>query len=360
MRITYVTLDTELWGGICVVFQHLELLAEHGFDAFLTTPANKPDWYNLKVPLHKIERLDASLIPSADIVVATSWHTIKPVVESRKGAVVHLCQGYEGGYKELASLKPLIDEAYAYSIPKLTVSHHLDGFLRERFNAETYYVGQMLDSDMFRPADVAPAERLTSPAHSKTIERIKDLFRKRSASPLRVIVVGPFEVDFKNIPAALKGIAIAKKLWNLPIKVIRVSQFPLSAEEKKIIEPDEFHFHIPHHHMGELYRSADLFISMSKEAEGFGLPALEAMACGVPVILSGISSYRGFEELPDYALFVDPPTPEMVALAIKKIASEPSLRRHLIDRGGVVAGKFTKEKVLQRLTNAFGKILHGT
>jgi glycosyltransferase involved in cell wall biosynthesis len=112
--------------------------------------------------------------------------------------------------------------------------------------------------------------------------------------------------------------------------------------------------------MGELYRSADLFISMSKEAEGFGLPALEAMACGIPAILSGISSYRSFDEMPDYALFADPPTPEMVALAIKKIASESSLKRHLIERGIVVAGQFTKEKMLQRLTDAFGKILHGT
>ena len=51
MRITYLTEDTELWGGIAVVFQHLELLADAGHDAFLTTPAPEPDWYPLKVPI---------------------------------------------------------------------------------------------------------------------------------------------------------------------------------------------------------------------------------------------------------------------------------------------------------------------
>jgi glycosyltransferase involved in cell wall biosynthesis len=172
--------------------------------------------------------------------------------------------------------------------------------------------------------------------------------------------VGPYEVDFKNIPAALKGTAIAKKIWDLPIQLIRVSQFPLGNDEKKLMAPDEYHFHVPHNRMGDLYRSADLFLSLSKEAEGFGLPALEAMACGIPTILSGISSYYSFDEIRDYALFVDPPGPEQAALAVKRIASEPALRQHLSERGLTVAGQFTKEKVLQRLTDTFDKILHGT
>jgi glycosyltransferase involved in cell wall biosynthesis len=309
-----------------------------------------------------VEHFNSETIPASDIIVGTYWPTVKAAYEAGKGVVIHFCQGYEGDYKELANLKSDIDEVYSYTIPKITVSHHLNRFLYERFNAETYYIGQMLNRDFFYPA--SKSDTAIGPASTTLFEKIAHPFsvfrRNKYLSFLKIIVVGPFEVDFKNIPVALKGIAIAKNIWNLPIKLIRVSQFPLSAGEMKKIEPDEYHFRIPHQGMGELYRSADLFISMSKEAEGFGLPALEAMACGVPTILSKISSYCSFDEMPDYAVFADPPTPEMVAIAIKRITSEASLRRHLIERGIVVAGQFTKERVLQRLTDAFGKILHGT
>lgn len=339
MRIAYVTQDTELWGGIAVVFQHLELLAEAGHDSFLATPAAEPDWYHLKVPIYPIKSLDANSIPKADIIVATSWTTVKPVVESKNGIPVHLCQGYEGDYRELHSHKAAIDDVYSYNIPKLTVSHHLTKFLRERFNGEIYYVGQMLDRDIFYP--------------------LQDMQSEDLERPFSILVVGPFQVNFKNIVSALKGIKLAKKRLKRPVRVIRVSQFPLSDEEKEIIAPDAYHFRVPQHQMGRFYRDADLFISMSKEAEGFGLPAVEAMACGVPTILSTISSYTSFNETTNYSLFVNPSDPQSLADAIVEISNDRSLRERLVRRGIKVAGKFTKENLQKRLNSALGTILHG-
>lgn len=336
MKITYVTYDTELWGGICVVFQHLELLAEAGHEVFLTTPTDKPNWYPLKVPLHKIERLEPSLIPSADIIVATSWMTVMPAVESKKGIAVHLCQGYEGNNKEYLYIKDEIDKEYSRPIPKLVVSPHMERFLKDRFNVETYYIGQILNHDIFYP--------------SEDTQHKKD-------SPFNILVVGPFEADVKNIPVALKGISHAKKMLNTPISLIRVSQFPISREEEEIIKPDAYHCHIPYTSMGEIYRSADIYISISKEAEGFGLPALEAMACGVPTILSRIPSYISFDEKQDYALFIEPSDAESVARAIEEIHTNMELRERLIQRGLEIASGFTKEKLTERLISAFEEIM---
>lgn len=336
MRITYVTFDTSLWGGICVVFQHLELLAEAGYEAFLTTPADKPDWYSLKVPVQKIEKLEPSLIPSADIVVATSWRTISPVYESKKGIPVHFCQGYEGDYKELNVHKADIDRVYSLDIPKLTISPHLDKFLRERFDADTYYIGQMLNRDIFFPLE----------SRHRPIN-----------SPVRVLIVGPFEVDVKNIPTALMGVRLTLNKIPQRIELIRVSQFPLSEAEKRIIIPHVYHFCVSYYKMGDIYREADVFISTSKEAEGFGLPALEAMACGVPTILSKIPSYMSFDERQDYSIFVEPSDAEAVMMAIIQIVSDKNLRKRLIQRGLEVAQKFTKELVLGRLSAAFEEIV---
>jgi glycosyltransferase involved in cell wall biosynthesis len=337
MKITYVTESTELWGGIYVVFQHLELLSDVGHHAFLTTLGAKPDWYPLEAPIYSVQCLDTNNIPRADIIVATSWTTIRPVVESKKGIPVHLCQGYEGDFKELQPQKAAIDEVYSYDIPKLTVSPHLDGFLRKRFNAETHYIGQALDRDIFYAA--------------------QDWQKENSNKTFTILVVGPFQADFKNIGAALTGIKLARKRLKAHVKLVRVSQFPLSDEERKIIEPDEYHFHVPHHAMGEIYREADLFVSMSKEAEGFGLPAVEAMACGVPTVLSSISSYMSFDENADYSLFVKHSDPESLADAIAEIFNNRPLREKLVGRGLNVAAKFTRENVLNRLNRSFESIL---
>ena len=73
--------------------------------------------------------------------------------------------------------------------------------------------------------------------------------------------------------------------------------------------------------------------------EGFGLPALEAMASGTPVILSSTSSLP--EVGGDAALYVDPARPESIAAAILRLASDPALRQTLARTGRERAQRFT-------------------
>lgn len=336
LRITYLFESTTLWGGTKVALEQAEALSEEGYDVTILSKDSGPSWYPAKLPVISVSQFDSSTVPESDIIVGTYWPTVKAAVESKKGRVVHLCQGYEGDYKELQGQKAAIDEVYSFTIPKLTVSRHLDNFLRKRFGAETFYIGQMLNRDIF------------CPARNRREEENKPSFS--------ILVTGPFEVDFKNIAPALRGVSLAKKRLGSTIKLTRVSQFPLTPEEKAIIEPDVYHFHVPHFSMGEIYRASDLFISMSKEAEGFGLPALEAMGCGVPVILSRISSYTSFDMPLDYALFVDPSDDKALAEAIIELFHNRPLRIRLAQRGLTVAGKFTKEKMVNRLEQAFEEI----
>ncbi len=335
MRISYVAEDTDLWGGVAIIFQHLEILAEGGHDAFLSTPGAKPDWYPLKVPLNRIKDLTPSSLPKADILVSTSWRTIKPVVESEKGIAAHLCQGYEGALMELNHLKNQIDQAHSLGIPELTVSPHLEKLLKEKFHSETYYVGQMINREIFHP----------------NINRLRQ-FQKIRHKPRNILVVGPFHGSYKNIPTILRGIRLARNRLKDGLRLIRVSQFPLSSEEEEIIKPDAYFCRVPYPSMGGIYRAADIFISLSTAAEGFGLPSLEAMACGVPTILSKIPSHLAFDDSPGYALFVESES-EAVFEAILNLLENGRLRRKLTKRGFAVASKFTKEALLSRLTDVF-------
>jgi glycosyltransferase involved in cell wall biosynthesis len=79
-----------------------------------------------------------------------------------------------------------------------------------------------------------------------------------------------------------------------------------------------------------LYCGASLFIFPSYY-EGFGLPILEAMACGVPVITS--NRYSMPEVAGDAAELVDPDNPEQIAEAIRRILTDPALWRDMAERG---------------------------
>ncbi len=73
--------------------------------------------------------------------------------------------------------------------------------------------------------------------------------------------------------------------------------------------------------------------------EGFGLPVIEAMACGTPVICSQASSLP--EAAGDAALLVDPLDVDAIANAIDRVVSDAGLRGQLVGRGYVQASRFT-------------------
>ena len=75
--------------------------------------------------------------------------------------------------------------------------------------------------------------------------------------------------------------------------------------------------------------------------EGFGLPPLEAMACGTPVITSNVSSLP--EVVGDAALLVDPDSPEQIAEAMYEILTDEDLASKLKSAGPKQAAKFTWE-----------------
>jgi alpha-1,3-rhamnosyl/mannosyltransferase len=88
--------------------------------------------------------------------------------------------------------------------------------------------------------------------------------------------------------------------------------------------------------------------------EGFGLPVLEAMACGAPVITSNRSSLP--EVAGDAALLVDPEDTAALAGAMARIAGDASLREDLRDRGLKQAQRFSWEETARLTTRVYEKI----
>jgi len=102
-----------------------------------------------------------------------------------------------------------------------------------------------------------------------------------------------------------------------------------------------------------LYRNAALFAFPSLY-EGFGLPVLEAMACGLPVVCSNGSSLP--EVAGDAALLVDPHDTGALAQAMARALEDADLRREMIERGFAQAGRFTWEQSARQLLAAFDAV----
>lgn len=105
-----------------------------------------------------------------------------------------------------------------------------------------------------------------------------------------------------------------------------------------------------------LYRGARLF-ALTSLYEGFGLPVVEAMACGVPVVCSRTSSLP--EVAGDAAVLVDPLDCDELTDAMARVLEERKLRDGMVRRGLAQAAGFTWERSAQRLVALFESLVEG-
>ncbi|MEG3065004.1 glycosyltransferase family 1 protein [Acetomicrobium sp.] len=102
--------------------------------------------------------------------------------------------------------------------------------------------------------------------------------------------------------------------------------------------------HVPDEHLPALYSGALAFIYVSLY-EGFGLPPLEAMACGTPVLTSNVTSLP--EVVGDAALTVNPYDIDAIAEGIKRLIEDDNLRKELPQKGLARAKLFSWERTAE-------------
>jgi glycosyltransferase involved in cell wall biosynthesis len=104
--------------------------------------------------------------------------------------------------------------------------------------------------------------------------------------------------------------------------------------------------HLPTSELAALYRRARVFVFPSL-AEGFGLPVVESMACGAPVVTSNGSSLP--EVAGDAAVLVDPRDSDEIATMVGEVLEDQGLRQGLRDRGFERARLYNSSEILPRL-----------
>jgi glycosyltransferase involved in cell wall biosynthesis len=327
LEIAYLLESTALSGGVKVTLLQAEALARRGHRVTVVSPEPRPDWFALsRARFEHSAFRDSAELPRADVRVATFWTTVAPALEGARGPVFHLCQGYEGDFSFYAGMRGSIEEAYRAPARKLVVSETLRGRLADKGFGPATNVGQAFERSGFFPAAERPPE-----------------------DPPVVLVVGAYDADVKGIAIALAGLALWRQRGGR-FRLRRVSPLPAREEERSSGLVDEYHHSLAPERMPYAYRASDVFVGPSRREEGFGLPALEALACGVPSLLSDTPAHREFAG--DAARYFADGDPNALADAIPLLLSEEARDRSR-RAGPAAAGRFDTAKVAERLEKAF-------
>jgi len=188
-----------------------------------------------------------------------------------------------------------------------------------------------------------------------------ELRRREIGLPERFILfVGTLEPR-KNIPGLLRAFAPVWKEHRIPLVLAGQKGWLYEEIFKVLSELDLggrviFAGHIPPAQLVYYYNCADLLVLPSLY-EGFGLPVLEAMACGTPVIVSNSSSLP--EIAGEAALAVSPEDVDGLAAAMDRLLTDEALRQHLIHLGLQRAALFSWERTARETLEIYRRAAQG-
>jgi glycosyltransferase involved in cell wall biosynthesis len=183
---------------------------------------------------------------------------------------------------------------------------------------------------------------------------------RAGVAPPYILYVGSLEPR-KNLLRLLEAYRLVREWsprWGLVIVGARNAwkSTPVAAAVERYGLQDNVTFtgYVPDEDLPALYNGAGLFCFPSLY-EGFGLPVLEAMACGAPVVTSNTSSLP--EVAGEAALLVDPYDVEAIAAAMQRVLSEPELAEDLRRRGLARAAEFTWERTARETIAVYERVL---
>ncbi|NOX97352.1 MAG: glycosyltransferase family 4 protein [Nitrospirae bacterium] len=162
----------------------------------------------------------------------------------------------------------------------------------------------------------------------------------------------------KNVPNLFRALAYLRDI--LP-EVILVRVGPVGKTSARIIKKLKIGAQIlcftgvAPERMPLFYQASQVLVLPSLY-EGFGLPVVEAMACGIPVVVSGRASLP--EVVGSAGVFIDPLSPLSIGKGLHRVLSEESFREELAGKGQAQAKNFSWEKAALETLKVYKEVLH--
>lgn len=191
---------------------------------------------------------------------------------------------------------------------------------------------------------------------SAEVDALKEFYGLQA--PLVAVVAN--DKPHKNLDMVLRSYHLAVRRHRIPGQLVFVGGLDpscrLAARAARLGLTDRVRFlgRVPQSHLRALYHVAAVLLHISLY-EGFGLPVLEAMGAGLPVITSNVGAMRELGE--DAARLVNPLDIDDVAAAIERVLVDDPLRRRMVETGRKRAERLTWERTVDKTVEAYRRAL---
>lgn len=217
---------------------------------------------------------------------------------------------------------------------------------------------EILDADESRvdvvPLGVSPRFRAIGPEESD------ETMRRLGIPRPYVLFVGNLEPR-KNLPGLLRAFRHVRAAYGPGIHLVVAGKLawksgPLRRELAAAEIADSVHVtgYVAPADLPALYAGAEVF-AFPSFWEGFGLPVLEAMACGTPVVAAGVASIP--EVCGGAAVLVDPHSTESIAGGILDVLGDPDRRRELVALGRERAAELSWDRTARETMRVYRRAL---
>jgi len=285
-----------------------------------------------------LARLSLLATAGADVCLANYFTTAYVALLSKwlrgdRAVLAYNVRGYEPlshGLNADASLPSRLVRAalawvsYRLPLQKICTTE----WLREQTgDPSAFVVGHGIDLGVFRPALPRPAgERVVV----GTIGRLGEA---------------------KGYPDFLRALDLLPAELPIEVRIAAPDPVEIPARFASTVEHPR-----PEREMAEFYGRCDVFV-FSSRGEGFGLPALEAMAVGCPVITTDSGGVRQFAHDGRNCMMVPPEDTPALARAIQALAGDPTRRVALREAGLATAADYSQDAMLDRFCRYMEELL---
>jgi glycosyltransferase involved in cell wall biosynthesis len=346
MKVTFVVPFVNLTGGIRVLLDYANWLHDAGHDVTVAYPCwpyrfqytrrqqwgefqkhrrqDRVPWFGLRCRLLRVPLIRSMFLPAADLVIATAWPTVHDVARLHPscGRKVHIVFHHERN----TGPERRIVATYRMPFFRIAFSRFVRDSIAEQFDCRVHeVVPNGVDTRLFFPdGDVVPAS-----------------------------VLMLFHPDPRK--GADDGLAALSKLRDRVPEVeiqlcgtVAPSRLPYWAR---------FEFHPDDTTLRRRYSSASALLYPSRY-EGFGLPPLEAMACGCPSIATAVGAVPEFAAHGRDALLVEVGDIDGMVRRLEEVLSDAALRQRLAQEGRRTAEKWSLEHAAPQFEDALQQALH--
>ncbi len=342
LKLTYVLPHKNLTGGLKMLYEQMKSLQKRGHQIQILLKGDdvsaKAAWVEHFIPDEDIviaphERY-LDYIHDADLIFAGFFNQLEEL-ENDRIPVLYWEQGSEYLYGDIQYLqleKPIrtmLKNQFSKNIYLASDSQYVADVLKARFHTSAYILPNFIDTNFYYPM-------------------------KKENDVVTILLVGNPYLAFKGFTKALYVLAILwingihfKVAWACQVKPI-LSELPFEIE---------FYENLPQTELAALYRRCDILLSCSLY-EGCPMPPLEAMASGVAVVTTDCGGVNQYATHLENALISSTRSIQELAMFVKVLIDNPSLRQVLIQNGLKTAQRLNDERGGEILEQVALSIVH--